>query len=77
MSYKCPERHEAFDTTKQINRGWNFLAETDGKAARDVERCAAVKCTPVWQIHTGHNAGKWKLRSGLGQRFCNKQSDAK
>jgi len=77
MSYECPERNEAFDTTKQINRGWNFLTETDGKAARNAQCGAAVKCITVLQIRTGHNAGKWKLRSALGQRVCNKQSDAK
>jgi len=32
--------------------------QTDGKAARNVQRGTAVKCIPVLQIHTGHNAGK-------------------
>jgi hypothetical protein len=37
---------------------WHFLAETDGKATRNVQHGAAVKCRPLLQIHTGHNTGK-------------------
>jgi len=57
-SYECPECHETFETSEHINRGWHFLAETDGKEAWNVQHGTPVKCGLVLQIHTGHNAGK-------------------